>query len=127
LSKNPDKQISTKSLNMSHDHPDLPHYHLCITRDYGNNAVYGGFEIPSPLFLNDCPERGVSAATLGDVKWYVRDRYSIETEFYLCWKGVVLGPDTMKLSDIEVAGQRIRLYVPDPEEATLIVHMGSPP
>jgi hypothetical protein len=103
---------------MSHEHPDLPHYHLCITRGYG------GFEIPSPLFLNDCPERGVSAATLGDVKWYVRDRYSIETEFYLCWKGVVLGPDTMRLGDIEVEGQRIRLYVPDPVEATLVVHMG---
>ncbi len=108
---------------MSHDHPDLPHYHLCIRRDYSG---YGGFEIPSPLFLNDCPERGVSAATLGDVKWYVRERYSLETEFYLTWKGVVIGPDMMKLRDIEVDGQRIRLYVPDTEEATLVLHMGVP-
>lgn len=105
---------------MSHDHPDLPHYHLCIRREYG------GFEIPSPLFLNDCPERGVTAATLGDVKWYVNDRYSLESDFYLCWKGVVLEPDTLKLSDIEVDGKRIRLYVPDPEEATLVLHMGVP-
>lgn len=114
---------------MAHDHQDLPHYHLGVFYRHANGANTC-FEIPSPLFRDDCLERDVYAATVADVRDYVRDRCfgdDPDPVFYITWRGLVLNANTMRLADIEVEGQRIRLYIPDREYGTVIVHRGSPP
>lgn len=87
-----------------HENEDLPHYHLLI-RD-PMSALY---EIPE-LFRDDCVERGVVAATVGDIKLCIRDLLGLNN-VSLSWKGVSLGPDTTLLRDVSVDGHMFALYV----------------
>lgn len=68
----------------------------------------------------------VCAATVGDVRDYVRDRCFSDDPTQSSRIGLVLNANTMRLADIEVDGQRIRLYIPDREYGAVIVHRGSP-
>ena len=97
---------------MVHEHEDLEHYHLLVVRDY---YKYGGFEVP-PLFKNT--ERDVVSAKVADIYPFIYDRYGENDEivksgnFYLLWKDQRLDPE-MEIANVEVNGEKIKLYVPD--------------
>lgn len=96
-----------------HENEDLPHYHLLI-RDPRSSL----YEIPV-LFRDNCIERGVVAATVGDIKSCIRDLLGLNN-VSLSWNGALLGPDTTLLRDVRVDGHMLALYVPNKAEPILI-------
>jgi len=96
-----------------HENEDLPHYHLLI-RDPRASL----YEIPV-LFRDDCVERGVVAATVGNIKTCVRDLLGLHN-VSLSWKGVLLGPDTTLVRDLCVDGCALALYVPNKADPIIV-------
>ena len=92
-----------------HENEDLPHYHLVV------RPVHGSMISIPELFRDDSVERYVDAATIGDIKTYLKDLlgWDIPDKISLSWKSVVLEPDTLLLRDICVGGEKIALYVPN--------------
>ena len=92
-----------------HENEDLPHYHLVV------RPVPGSMISIPELFRDDNAERYVDAATIGDIKTYLKDLLGWDNpvNISLSWKGAVLEPDTLLLSDVCVGGEKIALYVPN--------------
>ena len=101
-------------------HQDLNHYHLMVRyNDYG-------FEI-SEVFRHSNQVRNILAATVAEIKRSIRDRFGDtlkDNHFYLTWKGRKLEPDTLKLRDIEVDGERLPMHVPN-AKTPIEVHIGN--
>lgn len=98
---------------MCHENEDLEHYHLIIRRDYNK---YSPLQAPV-LFKNSCDSRNVTAAKVNDLFEFISQEYCNDdvvknNNFYLSWKGQKLEPN-MVIGNIEVNGEKIRLYVPD--------------
>ena len=95
---------------MSHFHEDLNHYHLLVTKP-GSRIQ----EI-SEVFRHSNKERGIFSATVGEIKGNIHSKFDDDDEeiknnnFYLTWKGKKLEPDTLKIRDIEVDGERLPLH-----------------
>lgn len=101
-------------------HPDLNHYHLKVRYD-----EYA-FEI-SEVFRHSNRVRNITAATVAEIKRSIRDRLEDTLKdnlFYLTWKGKKLEPDTLKLRDIEVDGERLPMHVPN-AKTPIVVHLGT--
>ena len=92
-----------------HENEDLPHYHLFV------RPVPGSMISIPELFRDDSVERYVDAATIGDIKTYLKDLLGWDNpdNISLSWKSVVLEPDTLLLRDVCVDGEKIALYVPN--------------
>ena len=98
---------------MVHENKDLEHYHLRVVRDY---YKYSAIDIPE-LFKTTNKDRGVIAATVADIYVYIYDNYGNDEvvksgDFYLSWKGYRLDP-SLEIANIEVDGEKIKLYVID--------------
>jgi hypothetical protein len=101
-------------------HYDLNHYHLMVKY----NGY--GFEI-SEVFRHSNRVRNITAATVAEIKRSIRDRLEDKIKdnlFYLTWKGRKLEPDTLKLRDIEVDGERLQMHVPN-AKTPIVVHLGN--
>ena len=85
---------------------EFEHYHLLIKKPTGSVK-----EIDA-LFKDDHPEFGIKAGTIGDVREIVKDNERI-TNFKLVWNGRELDNDDEKIRDIEVNGEKFKLYTPD--------------
>ena len=98
-----------------HENEDLPHYHLVV------RPVQGSVLTIPELFRDDNSERGVDAATIGDIKTYLEDLMGWDNpdKISLSWKGVILEPDTLLLRDVCVDGEKIALYVPNVKDPIL--------
>ena len=92
-----------------HENEDLPHYHLVV------RPVRGSMISIPELFRDDNAEREVDAATIGNIKTYLKDLLGWDNpdNISLSWKGAVLEPDTLLLRDVCVGGEKIALYVPN--------------
>lgn len=92
-----------------HENEDLPHYHLFV------RSVPGSMVSIPELFRDDNVERDVDAATIGDIKMYLKDLLGWENpdKISISWKGAILEPDTLLLRDVCVDGEKIALYVPN--------------
>ena len=98
-----------------HENEDLPHYHLFVC------SVPGSMVSIPELFRDDNVERDVDAATIGDIKTYLKDLLGWENpdKISLSWKGVILEPDTLLVRDVSVDGEKIALYVPNVKDPIL--------
>ena len=85
---------------------EFEHYHLLIKKPTGSVK-----EIDA-LFKDDHPEFGIKAGTIGDVRKRVEHNERI-TNFKLVWNGRELDNDDEKIRDIEVNGEKFKLYIPD--------------
>jgi hypothetical protein len=100
-----------------HEHEDLEHYHLNVKDANTGRTI----EIPE-VFKVGKRSRNVTSADVKEVKIYAAERFYLNPdEIFLSWKGFKLEPDQLKLRDIEVNGEKIRLYQPDTENP-IIVH-----
>jgi len=103
-----------------HMHQDLNHYHLMVRyNDYG-------FEI-TEVFRHSNKSRNILAATVAEIKMSIRYRLEDkikENPFYLTWKGKKLEPDTLKLRDIEVDGEKLPMHVQNTKNH-IEVHLGN--
>ena len=89
-----------------HSGEQFEHYHLLIKKPSGSVK-----EIDE-LFKDDHPEFGIEAGTIGDVRKRVEHNEGI-TNFKLVWNGRELDNDDEKIRDIEVNGEKFKLYTPD--------------
>jgi hypothetical protein len=100
-----------------HENEDLPHYHLVV------RPVPGSMVSIPELFRDDSVERDVDAATIGDIKTYLKDLLGWDNpdNISLSWKSVVLEPDTLLVRDVCVDGEKIALYVPNMKDPILAI------
>ena len=102
------KRNKTKRNRMKiggHYYEQFEHYHLLIKKPTGTVK-----EI-AELFKDDHPEFGIKAGTIGDVRKIVKF-YEEITNFKLVWNGRELDNDDEKIRDIEVNGEKFKLYIP---------------
>lgn len=98
---------------MSHFHADLKHYHLMVTKP----GI--GIQEISEVFRHSNKKRNILSATVGEIKRIIHSKFNDDDEkiknnnFYLTWKGKKLEPDTLKIRDIEVDGERLPLHTPN--------------
>ena len=108
---------------MAHFNEDLKHYHLLV--QYGNRI----FEI-SEVFRHSNKSRNISTATVGEIKTNIHGRFDDDDDkiknnnFYLMWKGKKLEPDTLKIRDIEVDGERLPLHLQNTKNP-IEIHFGN--
>jgi hypothetical protein len=108
---------------MAHFNEDLKHYHLLV--QYGNRI----FEI-SEVFRHSNKSRNISTATVGEIKTNIHGRFDDDDDkiknnnFYLTWKGKKLEPDTLKIRDIEVDGERLPLHLQNTKNP-IEIHFGN--
>jgi hypothetical protein len=101
-------------------HQDLNHYHLMVR--YNDSS----FEI-TEVFRHSNKSRNILAATVAEIKMSIQNRLEDkikENPFYLTWKGKKLEPDTLKLRDIEVDGEKLPMHVPN-TKTPIEVHLGT--
>ncbi len=100
-------RMKTKRYRMKiggHNYEHFEHYHLLIKKPTGSVK-----EIDA-LFKDVHPEFGIEAGTIGNVREMVEDEGL--TNFKLVWNGKDLADDE-KIRDIEVNGEKFKLYDPD--------------
>ena len=108
---------------MAHFNEDLKHYHLLV--QYGNRI----FEI-SEVFRHSNKSRNIPTATVGEIKTNIHGRFDDDDDkiknnnFYLTWKGKKLEPDTLKIRDIEVDGERLPLHLQNIKNP-IQIHIGN--
>ena len=107
---------------MAHFNEDLKHYHLLV--QYGHRT----FEI-SEVFRHSNKSRNIPTATVGEIKTNIHGRFDDDNEiknnnFYLTWKGKKLEPDTLKIRDIEVDGERLPLHLQNIKNP-IQIHIGN--
>ena len=101
-------------------HHDLNHYHLKVSYNGRDSEI-------SEVFRHSNRGRNIPAATVSEIKTSIRDRFGDTLKdnlFYLTWKGRKLEPDTLKLRDIEVDGERLPMHVPN-AKTPIEVHLGN--
>ena len=103
---------------MDHPNDDLKHYHLQVK--YGARV----YEI-TEVFRHSNKPRNIDTATVAEIKNKVQSKVDglEENNFYLTWKGKKLEPDTLKIRDIKVDGERLPLYVM--KEDPIEIHIGN--
>lgn len=82
------------------------HYHLLIKKPTGSVK-----EI-CELFKDAYPEFGITAGTISHVRRIVENDEGI-TNFKLVWNGRELDNNDEKICDINVNGEKFKLYKPD--------------
>lgn len=103
---------------MDHPNDDLKHYHLQVK--YGARV----HEI-TEVFRHSNKPRNVDTATVAEIKNKVQSKVDEVKNniFYLTWKGKKLEPDTLKIRDIKVDGERLPLYTM--KEDPIEIHIGN--
>ena len=103
---------------MDHPNNDLKHYHLQVK--YGARV----HEI-TEVFRHSNKRRDIDTATVAEIKNKVQSKIDEVKNniFYLTWKGKKLEPDTLKIRDIKVDGERLPLYTM--KEDPIEIHIGN--
>ena len=103
---------------MDHPNNDLKHYHLQVK--YGARV----HEI-TEVFRHSNKRRDIDTATVAEIKNKVQSKVDEVKNniFYLTWKGKKLEPDTLKIRDIKVDGERLPLYTM--KEDPIEIHIGN--
>lgn len=114
------KRKTHKNYLGGHENEDLDHYHLYIT-----NANTGQTKELPEIFKVGKKSRNISSADVNLLKVYASEKFYLNpNEIFLSWKGIKLEPDSLKLRDIEVNGERIELYKPDITNPIIVHSIG---
>ena len=111
------KRKTSRKYMGGHENEDLEHYHL-----YVKNANTGQTKEIPEVFKIGKRSRNVTSADVEEIKIYAAEKFYLNPrEIFLSWKGIKLEPNSLKLRNIEVDGERIPLYKQNIENP-IIVH-----